>query len=353
MKQFFQFDELGTNYRREIIGGLTTFLSMAYILFVNPITLALVSVPDFPDKLRIDQGAVFTATALASAAGCILMGLIARYPIAIAPGMGLNAFFAFSVVLGMGIKWEAALSGVFVSGLIFVALSLTGFREKKIINAIPAELKLAVGAGIGLFITFVGLQGSGIIANNDNTLVSIGNIHSGPVLLTVFGIVVTVILMVLRVNSGVFIGMLVTAIAGMIFGLIPVPSQIVGSIPSLSPTFGQALIHLPEIFSIQMLIVILTFLFVGFFDTAGTLVAVATQAGLMKNNELPRAGRALLADSSSIVVGSILGTSTTTSYVESSSGVAAGARSGFAAVVTGFFLLAGDVLLTAFIHCYT
>ena len=174
---------------------------MAYILFVNPITLALVSVPDFPDKLRIDQGAVFTATALASAAGCILMGLIARYPIAIAPGMGLNAFFAFSVVLGMGITWEAALSGVFVSGLIFVALSLTGFREK-IINAIPAELKLAVGAGIGLFITFVGLQGSGIIANNDNTLVSIGNIHSGPVLLTVFGIVVTVILMVLRVNAG-------------------------------------------------------------------------------------------------------------------------------------------------------
>ncbi|CAM5386713.1 guanine permease [Bacillus safensis FO-36b] [Bacillus safensis subsp. safensis] len=341
MKQFFQFDELGTNYRREIIGGLTTFLSMAYILFVNPITLALVSVPDFPDKLRIDQGAVFTATALASAAGCILMGLIARYPIAIAPGMGLNAFFAFSVVLGMGIKWEAALSGVFVSGLIFVALSLTGFREK-IINAIPAELKLAVGAGIGLFITFVGLQGSGIIANNDNTLVSIGNIHSGPVLLTVFGIVVTVILMVLRVNAGVFIGMLVTAIAGMIFGLVPVPSQIVGNIfPSLSPTFGQALIHLPEIFSIQMLVVILTFLFVGFFDTAGTLVAVATQAGLMKNNELPRAGRALLADSSSIVVGSVLGTSTTTSYVESSSGVAAGARSGFAAVVTGiFFLLA-------------
>lgn len=171
---------------------------------------------------------------------------------------------------------EAALSGVFVSGLIFVALSLTGFREK-IINAIPSELKLAVGAGIGLFITFVGLQGSGIIANNDNTLVSIGNIHSGPVLLTVFGIVVTVILMVLRVNAGVFIGMLVTAIAGMILGLVPVPSQIVDSIPSLSPTFGQALIHLPDIFSIQMLVVILTFLFVGFFDTAGTLVAVATR----------------------------------------------------------------------------
>lgn len=148
MKTFFQFDELGTSYRNEIIGGLTTFLSMAYILFVNPITLALDSVKDFPEALRIDQGAVFTATALASAAGCILMGLIARYPIAIAPGMGLNAFFAFSVVLGMGISWQAALSGVFISGLIFVALSLTGFREK-IINAIPPELKLAVGAGIG------------------------------------------------------------------------------------------------------------------------------------------------------------------------------------------------------------
>ncbi|MEC1272633.1 hypoxanthine/guanine permease PbuG [Bacillus subtilis] len=340
MKTFFQFDELGTSYRNEIIGGLTTFLSMAYILFVNPITLALDSVKDFPEALRIDKGAVFTATALASAAGCILMGLIARYPIAIAPGMGLNAFFAFSVVLGMGISWQAALSGVFISGLIFVALSLTGFREK-IINAIPPELKLAVGAGIGLFITFVGLQGSGIITANPSTLVTIGNIHSGPVLLTIFGVIVTVILMVLRVNAGVFIGMLLTAVAGMIFGLVPVPTQIVGSVPSLAPTFGQAWIHLPDIFSVQMLIVILTFLFVGFFDTAGTLVAVATQAGLMKENKLPRAGRALLADSSSIVIGAVLGTSTTTSYVESSSGVAAGARSGFAAIVTGIlFLLA-------------
>ncbi|MGR6604598.1 NCS2 family permease [Bacillus velezensis] len=337
MKQFFQFDELGTSYRNEIIGGLTTFLSMAYILFVNPLTLSLNGVKGFPEALKIDQGAVFTATALASAAGCILMGLIAKYPIAIAPGMGLNAFFAFSVVLGMGISWQAALSGVLISGIIFVALSLTGLREK-IINAIPPELKLAVGAGIGLFITFVGLQGSGIIEANSSTLVSIGNIHSGPVLLTVFGVIVTVILMVLRVNGGVFIGMLLTAVAGMICGLIPVPTHIV---PSLAPTFGQAWMHLPDIFSVQMLIVILTFLFVGFFDTAGTLVAVATQAGLMKENKLPRAGRALLADSTSIVIGAVLGTSTTTSYVESSSGVAAGARSGFAAVVTGIlFLLA-------------
>lgn len=200
---------------------------------------------------------------------------------------------------------------------------------------------MAVGAGIGLFITFVGLQGSGIITANPSTLVTIGNIHSGPVLLTIFGVIVTVILMVLRVNAGVFIGMLLTAVAGMIFGLVPVPTQIIGSVPSLAPTFGQAWIHLPDIFSVQMLIVILTFLFVGFFDTAGTLVAVATQAGLMKENKLPRAGRALLADSSSIVIGAVLGTSTTTSYVESSSGVAAGARSGFAAIVTGIlFLLA-------------
>lgn len=338
MKRFFQFDELGTNYRREIIGGLTTFLSMAYILFVNPLTLSLASVTDFPKDLRIDQGSVFTATAIASAVGCILMGLIAKYPIAIAPGMGLNAFFAFTVVLNMGISWQTALSGVLISGLIFVGLSLTGLREK-IINAIPPELKLAVGAGIGLFITFVGLQGSKIIVANPSTLVSLGNIHSGPVLLTIFGIIVTVILMVLRVNGAVFFGMLLTAVAGILTGLIDAPTKIVDKIPSLEPTFGQAIIHLHDIFSMNMLIVILTFLFVGFFDTAGTLVAVATQAGLMKENKLPRAGRALFADSSSIVVGAVLGTSTTTSYVESSAGVAAGARSGFAAVVTGILFL--------------
>jgi adenine/guanine/hypoxanthine permease len=340
MKKYFQFEELGTNYRREIIGGLTTFLSMAYILFVNPLTLSLASVPDFPNELRMDQGAVFTATALAAAIGSLLMGLIARYPIALAPGMGLNAFFAFTVVLTMGIPWQTALSGVLVSGLIFIVLTTSGLREK-IINSIPEELKHAVGAGIGLFITFVGFQNAGIITNNDAVLVGLGNLKDGNALLAIFGVFITVIFMVKRINGGIFYGMILTAIMGMIFQLIDVPTQVVGAVPSLEPTFGAAFQNLDQLLTLQMLIVILTFLFADFFDTAGTLVAVANQAGLIKENKLPRASKALFADSAATVIGSILGTSTTTSYIESSAGVAAGARTGFASVVTAaLFLLA-------------
>lgn len=340
MKKFFQFDELGTNYRREFIGGLTTFLSMAYILFVNPSILSMEAIPDLPAEMRMDSGAIFTATAIAAAVGSLLMGLIAKYPIALAPGMGLNAFFSFTVILTMGVPWQTALSGVFVSGIIFIALTLSGLREK-IINSIPAELKFAVGAGIGLFITFVGFQNAGIIVGNESTLVSLGDLSNPQTLLAIFGVFVTVILMVRGVKGGIFFGMLITAVVGMIFGQISAPTAIVGAVPSLEPTFGQALFNLDQIFTIQILVVILTFLFVDFFDTAGTLVAVANQAGLMKDNKLPRAGKALFADSAATVVGSILGTSTTTSYIESSAGVAAGARSGFASVVTAaLFLLA-------------
>src|SRR5699024_9159654 len=228
-------------------------------------------------------------------------------------------------------------------GLIFVVLTLTGLREK-IINAIPANLKMAVGAGIGLFIAFIGFQNAGIIVGNEATLVSIGDLTSPPVLLAIFGIIVSVVLLTLNIKGGIFYGMIITAIAGMVVGLIEVPSGlsgVVGEVPSLAPTFGQAFSHFGEIFTLEMLVVILTFLFVDFFDTAGTLVAVATQAGLMKDNKLPRAGKALLADSAATVVGATVGTSTTTSYVESTSGVAAGGRTGFASVVTaGFFLLA-------------
>jgi adenine/guanine/hypoxanthine permease len=343
MKNFFQFEQLGTNYRREFIGGLTTFLSMAYILIVNPVTLSLQSVPDLPDSMRMDYGAVFVATALAAALGSLIMGLIAKYPIGLAPGMGLNAFFAYTVILTMGIPWQTALTGVLMSGLIFILLTLSGLREK-IINSIPAELKFAVGAGIGLFITFVGFQNAGIIVNNDATLVGLGDLTDGNVLLAIFGIFITVILMTRGVKGGIFIGMVVTAIVGMIFSLVHVPTKIIAAVPSLEPTFGVALSPLfnnpSDIFTVQMLVVILTFLFVDFFDTAGTLVAVANQAGLMKENKLPRAGKALFADSAATVVGAVLGTSTTTSYIESTAGVAAGARSGFASVVTaGFFLL--------------
>ncbi|MGJ3205607.1 NCS2 family permease [Geobacillus thermoleovorans] len=340
MRKYFQFDELGTNYRTEIIAGLTTFLSMAYILFVNPFILSLGAVKDFPDELRIDQGAVFVATALAAAYGSILMGVLARYPIALAPGMGLNAFFAFTVVLHMGIPWQTALAGVFVSGIIFTILSLTGIREK-IIDAIPVELKYAVSAGIGLFITFIGLQNAGIIVNNDATLVGLSDLKDGNTLLAIFGLFITVVLMVKKVNGGVFYGMVITAVVGMIFGLIEVPKQIVGAIPDISPTFGVAIEHLPDIFSWKMLGVVLTFFIVDFFDATGTLLAVANQAGLLKNNKLPRAGKALLVDATAVMVGAVFGTSTTTSYIESSAGVAAGGRSGFSAVVTGIlFLLA-------------
>ncbi|WP_371069294.1 NCS2 family permease [Sediminibacillus sp. JSM 1682029] len=344
MKKYFRFEELGTNYRTEFIAGLTTFLAMAYILFVNPATLALVGVEELPEGVtRIDQGAVFTATALAAAVGTLVMGLFAKYPIALAPGMGLNAFFAYTVILGYGIPWETALAGVLASGLIFIVLTLTGLREK-IINAIPGNLKMAVGAGIGLFIAFIGFQNSGIVIGDPDTMVALGDLTDPNTLLAVFGVVVTVILLASNVKGGVFYGMIITAIAGMIVGLIEPPSSasdVVGPAPSLAPTFGQAFAHFGDIFTIQMLVVILTFLFVDFFDTAGTLVAVATKAGLMKDNKLPRAGKALFSDSAATVVGATLGTSTTTSYVESTTGVSAGGKTGFTSVVTAaFFLLA-------------
>lgn len=344
MKKYFEFDKLGTNYRREVIGGLTTFLAMAYILIVNPLMLSLDGITGIPDEMRMDKGAVFVATALAAAVGSLFMGLIARYPIGLAPGMGLNAFFAFSVVLGMGIPWQTALTGVLFSGLIFILLSLSGLRET-IINAIPTQLKYAVGAGIGLFITFLGFQNANIIVADPNTLVTLGDLTKGPTLLAIFGLVITVIMMVRKINGAIFYGMITTTIVGMIFGLINMPDKIVSSVPSVAPTFGaafEAIFQDPtSLFTAQFLVIVITFLFVDFFDTAGTLVAVANQAGLMKDDKLPRAGKALLADSMATVTGAVFGTSTTTSYIESTAGVAAGARTGFASIVTGvLFLLA-------------
>lgn len=336
MRNYFKFDELNTNYKREILGGLTTFLSMAYILAVNPAMLSLAGVKDVPDSMRMDAGAVFVATILASIVGCLFMGVIANYPIALAPGMGLNAFFAFTVVLQYNIPWQTGLTGVLFSGIFFALLTITGLRET-IINAIPFELKMAVSAGIGLFITFIGLKGAGIVQANPATLVSLGNIHDPHVLLAVGGIILTVILMAKRVPGSIFIGMVITAIAGILFGLIDTPKQIISAVPSIEPTFGkafEAFSNPSEIFNLKFLMIVLTFLFIDFFDTAGTLVAVATQAGLVKENKLPRAGRSLFADSLATIVGAIFGTSTTTSYIESSAGVAVGARTGLASVVT-------------------
>ncbi|MDU0451680.1 NCS2 family permease [Staphylococcus chromogenes] len=343
MKRYFRFEEHQTNFKREILGGLTTFLSMAYILAVNPQVLSLAGVDGVSPDQKMDKGAIFVATALAAFVGCLFMGIIARYPIALAPGMGLNAFFAFTVVLTMGIPWQTGLTGVLFSGFIFAVLTATGLRET-IINAIPFEMKMAVSSGIGLFITFVGLQSSGIITNQDATLVTLGKLTEPHVLLAVFGIVITIILYAKKVPGAIFIGMVLTAIAGLITQQIAPPTGVVGKVPSIAPTFGAAFeaFHDPtQLFTVQFLIVILTFLFIDFFDTAGTIVAVASQAGFMKNNRLPRAGRALFSDSLATMVGAIFGTTTTTSYIESTSGVAVGARTGFASIITGFcFLLA-------------
>jgi AGZA family xanthine/uracil permease-like MFS transporter len=308
---------------------------MAYIFFVNANILSAAG---------MDIGAVFVATGLSAAIGCLVMGLWANYPIALAPGMGLNAFFAFSVVLGMGIPWQTALFGVFVSGVIFFILTLTKVRES-IINAIPTQLKLAAGAGIGLFIAFIGLKSAGIVqaAPPETTIVALGNITAPTTLLAIFGIVVSAFFMIRGFKGGIFYGMVLTSAAGIILGLIAVPGAIVSAIPSLAPTFGAAITYTlanPEVLTLQLLVVIFTFLFVDFFDTAGTLMAVANQAGLLKDDKLPRANRALGADSVATMTGAILGTSTTTSYIESSAGVAVGGRTGFTSVVVaGFFLL--------------
>ncbi|MFJ7669604.1 NCS2 family permease [Lysinibacillus sp. NPDC097195] len=332
MKKYFMFDELGTNYRREIIGGITTFLAMAYILAVNPGIL---------ESAGMDKGAVFVATALAAAVGSLIMGIFAKFPISLAPGMGLNAFFAFTVVGTYGIPWQTGLTGVFFSGIIFIILSLTGIRET-VINAIPAQLKYAVSAGIGLFITFVGLQGAGIVVASPSTLVTLGE-FTGSTLLAVFGIIISIILILKFRSIGIFLGMVITAIVGMITGVITPPGAVVSAIPSVDSTFMVAIKPIFNDFysllNVKFLVVVLTFLFVDFFDTAGTLMAVATQAGLVKDDKLPRASRALMADALATTIGSLFGTSTTTAYVESTSGVAAGARSGFAAVVTAILFI--------------
>lgn len=329
LAKYFEFAKHQTNYRREIIAGITTFLAMAYILVVNPITLTA------DGATGMEFGAVFTATAVAAIIGTLMMGLYAKYPIALAPGMGLNAFFAYTVVLGYGLPWEQALAGVFVSGVIFLILAISGIREM-IINAIPASLKYAASAGIGLFIAFIGLKEGGIIVNNDATLVGLGSFEEPSTLLAIFGIIITAVLMTRKLNGAIFYGLVITAIVGMIFNVIDTPTDFVGSPPS-AEAFGALFGPLfdPEImFSGTMLIVIFTFLFVDFFDTAGTLVGVASQAGMMKDNKLPRAGRALTSDSVATIAGAVVGTSTTTSYIESSAGVAAGGRTGMTAVVT-------------------
>ena len=331
LAKYFEFQKHGTSYRTEFLAGLTTFLAMAYILAVNSFTLK---------DAGMDFGAVFMATAIAAIIGSLAMGLWAKYPIALAPGMGLNAFFAYTVVLGYKIPWEVALGVVLISGIIFLILALSGIRET-IINAIPEGLKYAVAAGIGLFIALIGLKNAGIVVSNPATIVGLGDFTNSGVLLAIAGIVITSLLLVRKVVGAVFYGIVITAVLGMVFQIIPIPDAIVSAPPDPS-ALGEAFVVFsdPSVWTWQLVMVIFTFLFVDFFDTAGTLVSVANQGGFIKDNKLPRAGRALAADSVATIAGAVAGTSTTTSYIESSAGVAVGGRTGFTAVVVaGFFAI--------------
>lgn len=327
---YFEFDKLHTNFKREFIAGITTFVSMAYILFVNPSVLG---------ASGMNKGAVFTATAISSAFVCLIMGLYAKYPFASAPSLGVNAFFTYSVCIGMHIPWQTALAGVFVASIMFLLITILKLRET-IINSIPADLKYAISAGIGLFIAFVGLQDGKLIVADKSTLVALGSMH-GAVWVTVFGLLATIILMILNIPGAIFIGMIIGALFGVLMGYIPLPHHLVATIPSLKPTFGVALHHLGQINTMQMWIVVFTFLLVTFFDTTGTLIGLAQQAGFMKGNKLPRAGKALMADSVGMMAGSVLGTSPVGAYIESSAGIAVGGRSGLTVVVTGILFILG------------
>lgn len=328
-EKLFKLSENGTNVRTEIIAGLTTFLTMAYIIFVNPMILA---------DAGMDHGAVFVATCLAAAIGCFIMGFVANYPIAQAPGMGLNAFFTYAVVMGMGYTWQVALAAVFVSGVIFIFLSIFKIREW-IINSIPMSLRVGISAGIGLFLAFIALSNAGIVVSDPATKVSLGDITAIAPILGALGFFLTIALVHRGVKGAVMIAILAITALGIIIGDVQY-GGIMSTPPSLAPTFMQ--LDFSAVFEIGMISVVFAFLFVDLFDTAGTLVGVATKANLIKEDgKLPRLNKALLADSTATSIGALLGTSNTTSYVESVSGVAEGGRTGLTAVVVGvLFLLA-------------
>ena len=329
LEKLFQLQAHNTNVRTEMLAGLTTFLTMAYILFVNPAILG---------ETGMDKGAVFVATCLAAAIGSAIMGLIANYPIALAPGMGLNAFFTYTVVLHMGHTWQVALGAVFISATLFFILSVFRIREW-IINSIPLPLRSAISAGIGLFLALVALKEAGLVIANPATLVGLGDLTSPGPLLAILGFFLIVALEAKRVTGAVMIGILVVTAIAIAIGITPF-AGILSMPPSIAPTFLQ--LDIIGALDVGMISVIFAFLFVDLFDNTGTLIAVAKRAGLMsKDGHLPKMGRALLADSTAAMSGSLLGTSTTTSFIESAAGVTAGGRTGLTAcVVAVLFLLA-------------
>lgn len=329
LERTFHLSEQRTTVRQELLAGLTTFISMAYILFVNPSVLGAAG---------MDKGAVFTVTALTAILGCLLMAFLANYPIAVAPGLGDNAFFTYSVVLGMGIPWEKAMAGVFVASILFTILSFLKVREI-VIDAIPSDLKMAIASGIGIFIAFVGLQGGGLVVANKSTLVAMGSLTVPTTWLTIFGVFVIAVLMAMRIPGSIFIGLVASTIVGLLTGLIKAPTHFMSLAPSMDPTMGVSIKNLPAMADPQMWAVVVIFLLVAFFDTAGTLIGLAQQAGIMKNNKMPRIGRALMADSLSMLAGSVMGTTPTAAYVESSAGIAVGGRTGLTALTTGVLFI--------------
>lgn len=336
----FKIRENNSTFLTEVLAGFTTFVTMSYIIFVNPNILS---------STGMDFNALVVVTCLASALGTFLMAIFANYPIALAPGMGLNAFFAFGVVLNMKINgapvtWQMALAAVFIEGAIFAVLTLTSIREA-IMNSIPKSLKIGISAGIGLFIAFIGLQGAGIIVNNDATLLGLGSIRNNiPMMMSIAGFIIMAVLTALNVKGALLIGILVITAAAAGLGFIEVPETFVSEPPSIMPLVGK--LDFSMIKEPQFWVVVFTFFFVDFFDTLGTLVGVCNRSGLLdENGNLPRAKGALMADAVATMAGAAMGTSTVTSYVESSSGVAQGGRTGLTAIVTAL-LFVGAIFFT-------
>ncbi|WP_372932260.1 NCS2 family permease [Shewanella putrefaciens] len=328
LEKLFKLKQNQTSLKQEAVAGLTTFMTMAYIIFVNPMMLA---------DAGMDHGAVFVATCLAAAIGCLVMGLMANYPIALAPGMGLNAFFTYTVVGEMGYSWETALGAVFLSGICFLILSLVRIREW-IVNSIPVSLRLGIAAGIGLFLALIGLKSAGIVVANPATLVTMGDITAFPAVMAVLGFFLIIAMVQRGMKSAVILSILIITGLGLIFGDVHY-NGIVSMPPSITPTFMK--MDLSQVFEVTMLSVVFAFLFVDLFDTSGTLVAVAQRGGFLDDKgRLPRLNRALTADSLATIAGAACGTSTTTSYIESTAGVSAGGRTGLTAVVVGLLFIA-------------
>lgn len=322
LQKLFGFDASTMTLRKEVIGGITTFLTMAYILAVNPSILSATG---------MDAGAVFTTTCISAVVATLVMALYAKLPFALAPGMGLNAFFAFTVVLTMGYSWQFALTAVLIEGIIFILLTVTGLR-RHIVNAIPLVMRRAISPGIGLFIAFVGLKSAGIVTSSESTFITLGDMHEPGVLLSLFGILLTAALLVRKVTGSLLIGILVTTIIGIPLGITNY-GGIISTPPSIEPIFWQ--FEWNNVFSVDMVVVVLTFLFIDMFDTIGTLIGVSNRAGMVDDDgNVKNLNQAFMADAIGTTIGAILGTSTVTTYVESASGVNVGGRSGFTSLTT-------------------